>query len=292
MWHVKYVSLARAYACARFKALHFWLARFWALTREIEMFNRRWIFEWITLAVTCAVLAEGAQAEPLTAAVAANVKYAFDDLAAEFRKETGVEVQGVFGASGRIVAQVKAGAPYDVFLSADTESAEALHKEGWTSGAPRVYAYGVLVLWTRSDLDLGMGMPALVAPSVSKIAIANPRLAPYGRAAIQALESAGLSKAVAAKLVYGESIGQTLQFVDSGAADVGFVAKSLVIAPEMAARGKWVEVPKGSYDAIAQAVVVLKHGQVTRAEAARQFVAFLFTPKARAIFEKYGYRLP
>jgi len=106
------------------------------------------------------------------------------------------------------------------------------------------------------------------------------------------LESAKLSAVVEPKLVFGESITQTTQFVDSGAADIGFVAKSLVIAPELAGKGKWIEVPKGSYEPIAQAVVVLKHGAETQSESARKFVDFLFTPKARAIFEKYGYLLP
>ncbi len=231
-------------------------------------------------------------AEALNVAVAANVKYAFDDLAAEFKKETGIQVQGIFGASGKIVAQVKSGAPYDVFLSADTESPDVLYREGLAIGAPRVYAYGVLVLWSRKDIDLGKGIVVVTDTAVQKVAIANPELAPYGRAAIQALEKAGLSGAVGPKLVYGESIGQTLQFADSGAADVAFVAKSLVVSPEMTGTGKWVEAPKGSYAPIAQGVVVLKHGAETRGDAARKFVAFLFTPKARAIFEKYGYLLP
>lgn len=233
-----------------------------------------------------------AQAEPLTVAVAANVKYAFDELAVEFKKESGIEVKGIFGASGKIVAQVKNGAPFDAFLSADTESPDALYKEGLATSASRVYAYGMLVLWTKKDIDLGKGVAVVNDASVQKVAIANPKVAPYGRAAIKALESAGLSKVVEPKLVYGESITQTTQFVDSGAADIGFIAKSLVVAPEMAGKGKWVEVPKASYDAIAQGVVVLKHGADTQADVAKKFVDFLFTPTARSIFEKYGYILP
>ena len=240
------------------------------------------------------VLSRGAlaQAEPLTVAVAANVKYTFDDLAVEFKKETGIEVQGVFGSSGKIAAQVRSGAPFDVFLSADTDTPDALYKEGWAVAKPKVYAQGVLVLWTTKDMDLSRGLPLLVDAKVQKVAIANPKLAPYGKAAMQALESAHIKAVVEPKLVYGESIAQTTQFVDSGSADIGFIAKSIVLAPEMAGKGKWVEVPRDSYDPIAQAVVVLKHGAETQPEAARKFVDFLYTPKARAIFEKYGYRLP
>lgn len=233
-----------------------------------------------------------AQAEQLTVAVAANVKYAFDDLGVEFKKETGIEVQGVFGPSGKIAAQVKSGAPFDVFLSADTEVPEALYDEGWAVSKPKVYAYGVLVLWTMKDLDLGRGLPVLADAGVRKVAIPNPKLAPYGRAAMRALESAKLKTVVEPKLVYGESIAQAAQFVDSGAADIGFNAKSVVLSPEMAGKGKWMEVPKGSYDPIAQAVVILKHGAETQSEAAQKFVQFLSTTKARAIFEKYGYVLP
>lgn len=237
-------------------------------------------------------LSFAANAAPLTVAVAANVKYAFDDLAVEFKKDTGIEVQGVFGSSGKIAAQVKGGAPFDVFLSADTEVPESLYKESLAVTKPKVYAYGALVLWTMKDLDLNKGLPLLADARVQKVAIANPKLAPYGHAAMQALESAKLNAAVEPKLVYGENISQTAQFVDSGAADIGFVAKSLVVAPGMAGKGKWVDVSKGSYEPIAQGVVVLKHGAETQSESARKFVDFLFTPKARAIFEKYGYVLP
>jgi molybdate transport system substrate-binding protein len=148
------------------------------------------------------------------------------------------------------------------------------------------------VLWTTKDLDLSKGLPLLTDAKVQKVAIANPKVAPYGRAAMQALENAKLNATVEPKLVFGETITQAAQFVDSGAADIGFIAKSLVIAPEMAGKGKWVEVPKESYEPIAQSVVVLKHGAETQSESARKFVDFLFTPKARAIFEKYGYVLP
>lgn len=233
-----------------------------------------------------------ANAAPLTVAVAANVKYAFDELAAEFKKDSGLEVLGVFGSTGKITAQVKGGAPFDVLVAADTKYPEALYKDGFAVSKPRVYAYGVLVLWTTKDLDLSKGLPLLADAQVQKIAIANPQVAPYGKAAMQALGYAKLDKVVKPKLVYGESITQTTQFVDSGAADIGFIAKSVVQAPGKAGKGKWVEAPKGSYEPIAQAVVVLKHGEETQSEGARRFVDFLFTPKARAIFEKYGYVLP
>jgi molybdate transport system substrate-binding protein len=231
-------------------------------------------------------------AETLTIAVAANVRYAYDELATGFNKETGIAVRSVSGSTGKIASQIKSGAPYDVFISADNETPDALFKDGLAETKPRVYAYGVLVLWTNKDFDLGKGLPLLADTKVQKIAIANPKLAPYGRASMQALASAKLDAAVESKLVYGESISQTTQFVDSGAADIGFIAKSVVIAPVMAGKGKWVEVPKGSYEPIAQAVVVLKHSAGAQSTNARKFADYLFTPKARAILAKYGYVLP
>ena len=243
----------------------------------------------VTLLLFCSAMTH---AETLTIAVAANVRYAYDELAVEFKKDTGIDVQSVSGSTGKIASQVKNGAPYDVFISADSETPEALFKDGLAETKPRVYAYGVLVLWTKKDFDLGLGLRLLNDGKIRKIAIANPKLAPYGRAAMQALTSAKLDATVESKLVYGESISQTTQFVDSGAADIGFIAKSVVIAPVMAGKGKWVEVPKGSYEPIAQAVVVLKHSAGAQSTNARKFADYLFTPKARAILAKYGYVLP
>lgn len=235
---------------------------------------------------------QAAAAGDLTVAVAANVKYAFDDLASAFGKETGLAVKSVVASSGKIAAQVKNGAPYDVFLSADTEYPEALHKQGYAAAPPEIYAFGVLVLWTRKEMNLDKGLAVLADPAVTKVAVANPRLAPYGREAIKALDYYKLRGAVEPKLVYGESIAQVNQYVDIGTADIGFTAKSIVVASETAGRGKWVEVPAESYEPIAQSAVILKHGTDANAEAARSFFAFLLSPAARAVFRKYGYTLP
>ena len=241
----------------------------------------------------CLILASPlVHAETLTVAVAANVKYAFDDLAAEFKKETGVEAKGVFGSSGKITAQIKNGAPFDVFISADMEFPQALYQDKLATTAPRIYANGVLVLWTLNPLDLGKGMQVLVDPAVQKIAVANPKLAPYGREAIRALEYFKLRASVEQKLIYGESIAQVNQYIDAKAVEIGFTAKSVVLAPEVNGKGKWIEVPKESYEPIAQSVVILKHGSETHAESAKKFLDFLFSHKGRTIFEKYGYVLP
>lgn len=233
-----------------------------------------------------------ANAEPLTVAFAANLKYVFDDLAAEFKKQTGIDIQSVANASGKIATQVRNGAPYDVFMSADMEFPEGLYKDGYATTSPKAYAYGQMILWTRKDVDLSKGVAGLADASVGKVAIVNPKVGPFGRQAIKALEYYKVRGAVETKLVYGETITQVGQFVDSQAADVGFVAKSIVVAPEIVGKDKWVDVPTESYDAMAQGVVILKHGSETNGVSARKFYGFVQSDKARAIFAKNGYKLP
>lgn len=231
-------------------------------------------------------------AQPFTVAIAANLKYVFDDLAAEFKQETGIEVQSVLNASGKIATQVRQGAPFDLFMSADMDFPEGLYKEGYAVTAPKPYAYGVLVLWSQTGADLRQGVAGLKDAAVVKVAIANPKLAPFGKQALKAMEFYRVKAALEPKLVYGESISQVSQYVESKTVDVGFSAKSIVISPENAGRGKWVAVPGESYEPIAQGMVILKHGIETNADAARKFYGFVQSDKARAIFAKNGYQLP
>lgn len=228
---------------------------------------------------------------PLTVAMAANLKYVFDDLAAEFKKETGIEVQSALGSSGKMATQIRNGAPFDVFMSADMEFAEGLYKDGYATTQAKPYVYGVLVLWTQKNVDLSNGVAGLASANVAKVAIANPKVAPFGRQAIKALEYYKVRAAVEPKLVYGESITQVSQYVDSKAADVGFTAKSIVVAPEIKGKGKWIEVPPESYQPIAQGVVILRHGFENNGEAARKFYDFVLSAKAREIFAKNGYAI-
>lgn len=244
----------------------------------------------ITFALLLQPLA--ASAEPLTVAVAANVKYAFDELATEFTMQTGVAVNGVVSTSGKLTAQIKSGAPYDVFLSADMDYPAILFKDGQATSPPKVYANGALVLWTARDVDLSKGVAGLVDSSIKKVAIASPKLAPYGREAIKALDFYKVRAAVEPKLVYGESISQVNQYVDTKSVEVGFTAKSVVLSPELQGKGKWVEVPNESYAPIAQGLVILRHGSENNGEAARKFYGFVFSSKAQAILTKYGYKLP
>ena len=237
-------------------------------------------------------LTASAASGSLTVAVAANVQFAFKDLRAAFTRETGIGVQSIIGSSGKIAAQVRGGAPFDVFLSADMDYPQALYKEGLASAAPSIYAYGTLVLWTMTDLDLTPGLTALADPRVGKVAIANPKLAPYGRAALAALKYYRIAAAVEAKAVFGENVSQVNQYVYSRNVTAGFTAKSVVLSPEMRGTGHWIEVPRDAYQPIAQGAVILKHGADNAQADSRRLIRFLASAPARKILADYGYGLP
>ncbi|RXZ44886.1 molybdate ABC transporter substrate-binding protein [Crenobacter cavernae] len=244
------------------------------------------------IAAALALLPFAAQAATLNVAVAANVQYAFDDLAAEFKKESGIDIKASYGASGKFASQIMNGAPFDVFLSADMDFPAKLADGGFTVGQVKPYAYGTLVLWTMKDLDLKNWANTLTSDKVAKIAVANPKAAPYGREAIKALAYYKIDKTVEPKLVYGENISQANQYISTQAADIGFTAKSVVISPELKGQGRWVEVPKKVYEPIAQGVVVLKQAEQNDPAAAKKFYDFLSSKKARAVFQRFGYQLP
>lgn len=232
-----------------------------------------------------------ANASQITVAAAANVQFTLEELKAEFTKETGIDVRAVIGSSGKLTTQIENGAPFDVFMSADMDYPKRIYADGMAVEEPRSYAYGALVLWTIKEIDLSKGVAGLSDPSFKKIAIASPKMAPYGRQSVNAMKFNHLYPAITSKLVYGESIAQTNQFIATGAADIGFTAKSVVLAPNMRNKGKWMDVDPQSYEPIAQGVIVLKYAQDKHAKEARAFLDFLFSPPAQEIFKKYGYHL-
>jgi molybdate transport system substrate-binding protein len=228
----------------------------------------------------------------ITAAVAANVQYAMEDLKAAFRKETGIEVKTVYGASGKLATQIRNGAPFDLFISADMDFPDSLRAWGHAPEKPRPYAYGKLVMWTLKDADLEKGMAVLSDSGIGKIALADPKRAPYGREALKALRRSGLADALKPKLIYGENISQVSQYIMTGNVDIGFNAKSIVLAPETRGKGHWKEVDSTLYDRIAQGAVVCKYGVENNPGMSSRFYAFLYSEPARGIFARYGYVLP
>ena len=217
-------------------------------------------------------------------AVAANFTDAAKDIAAAFKARTGHEAILSFGASGPFYTQIKQGAPFEVFLSADDERPKTLAKEGLAVADSRfTYAVGKLVLWSR-DSNLTMGEDILKANAFSKLSIANPAAAPYGAAAIETLKALKLFDAMRAKIVMGSSIAQAFQFIDTGNAELGFIALSQLAGKTEGSR--WL-VPQSFYTEIRQDAVLLTTGIGN--EAAKAFIAFLKGAEAHAIIERYGY---
>jgi molybdate transport system substrate-binding protein len=245
------------------------------------------------LLVCMALLVSGAPGfAQITAAVAANMRFAMEDLKADFRKSTGKEAKTVYGASGKLAAQIRNGAPFDVFVSADMDFPDSLHAWGDASVKARPYAYGKLVLWTIKDLDLEKGLVLLTEPGVAKIALADPKLAPYGREAVKALQRSGRYDKALPKLIYGENISQVTQYILTGNVDIGFAAKSVVLSEEAKGKGRWKEVDDALYDRIAQGAVVCKYGTENHPGPSAEFLAYLYSRPARIILSRYGYTLP
>ncbi len=231
--------------------------------------------------------------ERVSIAAAANLVHALDALNAEFaRVAPGVAVTSAVGASGSLVAQIKNGAPFDLFLSADLDYPRALVAAGLADEKSlATFATGRLVLWTtRPSLALNSIATAVRDPDVKKIAVANLDTAPYGRAAHQVLEHVGAWAETRPKLVIGENISQTAQFVATGNADIGFVALSLVLAPNLAEKGRWLEVPGDLHTPLAHGVVLTTRGAAN--PAARKYLAFLRSDAARKVLREFGYGVP
>jgi len=232
-------------------------------------------------------------AQDLSVAAAADLQFAFQDVAARFEKDTGHHVQLIFGSSGNFYTQIQNGAPFDLFFSADVDYPKKLEGAGLTEpGTLYEYATGKLVLWVpqQSPLDLTRGLPVLLDPRVKKIAIANPQHAPYGRAAVAALQHEKLYERITDKLVLGENISQTASFVVSGSADIGMVALSLALAPSMKDKGRYVNVPVDDYPAIVQGAVILKSSK--QSALAHQFLSFLKSPAMIELMKTYGFVIP
>jgi molybdate transport system substrate-binding protein len=231
---------------------------------------------------------------PLTVAAAANLKTAAEELEKAFEGDhPDVDVQLTFGASGMFFAQIQNGAPFDVFLSADREyPAKVIEAKLGAAADERVYAFGKLVAWAPpgSTLELEKkGLAGLTDPGVKRIAIANPAVAPFGRATEAAFKAAGVHDAVKEKLVLGTSVAQTAQFATTGAADVAFLPYSLTFAKELAG-GKVYFVPEKLYPRIEQSGIVLSGAK--EPTLARAFLAFLTGERGRAVLARYGYGLP
>ena len=234
-----------------------------------------------------------ASPQALNVAAASDLQFVMPALAAQFEKDTGRTARVTFGSSGNFFTQIQNGAPFDVFMSADVSYPRRLEAAGLVDpGSVYTYATGRLVLWVRSDtgLDVSRGLALLTDGAITRIAIANPAHAPYGRAAIAAMEHAGVYAAVRDKIVFGENVSQAAQFAQSGNAGAALVARSLAVAAPMKDAGRAYEVPPEFHPPIDQAAAVLRASK--QRDLAAVFLNYLKQPGARTLLATYGFAPP
>lgn len=234
-----------------------------------------------------------ANAGEITIAVAANVSYAIDELKDEFNKTyPDTKVIVTLGSSGKLTAQIKNGAPYELFLAANMGYPEALYKEGVAVTKPIIYAQGALAFLSKNELNYTQGIQLLSDPSIKKIAIANPETAPYGKAALEAMEKSGIYENIKEKLVFAESISQVVTYALTEA-DIGIIAKSSLYSQQMKEYKEgvnWSDVDPKLYTPIDQGIVLLKSAETNKEASA--FYDFMLSQKAKDILLKYGYMVP
>ncbi len=244
--------------------------------------------------VACFALSAGlCSAQEITVAAAADLQFVMQDIATRFQAHSGKSVKLIYGSSGNFAQQLQNGAPFDMFFSANTDYPRQLEAAGLTQqNSFYQYATGKIVVWVPNDskLDVNAGLKALLNPGVNKIAIANPQHAPYGKAAVAALQKENIYDQVKDKFVLGENISQTASFVVSGAADVGIVALSLALSPNMKDKGRYAEVPLADYPPIEQACVIIKSSR--NKSLAAEFEKFIQSPAIKELFENYGFAIP
>lgn len=258
-------------------------------------------FEWISLSVLILSLLTGlgpnvfgaSSPRVISVASAADLSYCIEDMVQVFtNRHPRVSIGVTIGSSGSLFTQIYQGAPIDLFLSGDMEYPRALTTNGLAEASSLVsYAIGSLVLWTaRTNLPIAGGLATLTNLAIRRVAMPNPEFAPYGRAAREALQSSGLWNSVEPRLLLAENVSQTAQFVQSGQADAGLLALSIVTSPRLKQSGIWFVVPERSYRPMHHGMVLTKRGQAN--SAARQFYEFLRGTDARVIFDHHGFRPP
>lgn len=259
------------------------------------MNGRRQMLALAALLPTLWSISAGAQPTvPPTIAAASDLKFAIEEVAAQFEKATGQRLRLVFGSSGNFYSQILQGAPFHLFMSADEDFVFKLADAGKTLDRGRLYAYGRIGIKVpkgsllKADGELKDLAAALKDGRLKKFAIASPDHAPYGMRAKEALQHAGLWQAIEPKLVIGENISQTAQFATSGSTEGGIIAYSLALAPQVAALGDFALIPESWHKRLAQRMVLMRDAP----QAARDFYEYLSTPQAQAVMVKYGFAMP
>jgi molybdate transport system substrate-binding protein len=248
---------------------------------------------WLFL-VTLLVSGDGAsaaQARAITIAAAADLRFAMDEIVTQFRaRHPADRIEVVYGSSGKFHTQIRQGAPYDLYFSADIEYPRRLAEDGLAASEVWPYATGRIVLWSPTLDATRMTLDSLADPAITRIAIANPQHAPYGKRAEEALRGAGVWERVESRLVYGENISQTAQFVETGNAQVGVIALSLAISPPLAEKGGYWLIPDALHEPLEQGFIITKRAADN--PLARSFAEFMNEPETRTVLTRYGFVLP
>lgn len=232
-----------------------------------------------------------AQSDRLLIAAASDLQFALDSIVKNFQSEREGKIDIVFGSSGKLFEQISNGAPFEVFFSADMDYPKALEAKGLTSSQIYTYGVGRLVLWSKKIDPSEKGIQSLLLPSLRKIAVANPRHAPYGRKAMETLDFYKIHKSIESKLVYGENVSQTAQFVTSGAADMGLIALSLALSPNMQReKGKYFLIPMESHQPLTQGAVITQRGKHNKLAVA--FMDFIKSDAAGSVLSRHGFTRP
>ena len=243
------------------------------------------------LVVFSLLAATAVHAENITIAAAADLKFAMDEIVTGFKKsQPGNEVEVIYGSSGKFHTQLQQDAPFDLFFSADIGYPRELAKNGLAASDVKPYAVGRIVLWSNSMDATKMTLASLADPKITRIAIANPKHAPYGKRAEEALKSAGLWDKLQPKLVFGENISHTAQFVQTGNAQVGIIALALAVNPELANKGGYYLISDKLHAPLEQGYIITKRAAGNRL--AKKFADYMAAKPARAIMSKYGFVLP
>ena len=228
-------------------------------------------------------------AQTLKVAVAANLQGVIKVLQQDFTRKTNIQMEPIVGSSGNLSNQIKNGAPYSVFLSADMNFPNELYKAGFTTSKPIVYAFGSLIICSNQNLNFNNWEKLLQSNQIKKIALANPSTAPYGKAATEVLQRKNLFQKIKPKIVYGESIAQVNIYITTGVAEIGFTTEALVSDATNKQKIYWQRIPAADYQPIEQGMVIIKQANGNQQQA-EKFYQYLQSASAKTILKKYGYR--
>ncbi len=257
--------------------------------RSTSLQHKKYLVKAVWLGLTFLLFPFYIAAQNLKVAVAANLQGVIKVLQKDFAGKTGIEIEPIVGSSGNLSNQIKNGAPFDVFLSADIAFPEDLYKAGFATAKPIVYALGSLIICSNQNLNLNNWEKLLQSDQIKKIALANPATAPYGKAAAEVLQRKAILQKIQPKIVYGESIAQINIYLTTGVADVGFTTEALISDAANKQKLYWKRIDPKLYQPIEQGMVILKHAE--KKKQADQLFKYMQSASARTILKKYGYRI-